>query len=150
MTLLDCTTQKNYHSPNFDLVTKAKATQRTCQEQTKAKKCLNTLVDWKGTFLKLPRWTHNLGGGSLRLIVIFGIKNPRGKTLFKSRILYIIKKISKHKYWKWAHILLWRQWKIKLHGGILLVWKMVVMKCNNHLHGFVWFNVRLLLQFMVF
>jgi hypothetical protein len=46
MTLLDCTTQNFYLSPNFELVTKVKATQEgTCQEQIKAKKCLNTLVD---------------------------------------------------------------------------------------------------------
>ncbi len=61
-------------------MTKVKATQEgTCQEQIKAKKCLNTLVDWKWTFLKLPRWTHNLGGGSITLIIISGIKNPREK-----------------------------------------------------------------------
>jgi len=37
---------KIHHSPNFELVEKLKQHKKgTCQEQTKAKKCLNTLVD---------------------------------------------------------------------------------------------------------
>jgi hypothetical protein len=52
----------------------------------------------KMNIFKTPKMNSQFGRWEYYIDYNFWDKKSKGKTLFKSRILYIIKKISKHKY----------------------------------------------------